>query len=155
MIEPLLSALTELSLLLGNEIFFFLVVGAMVFLAEKRPEKRKKIILGIIIISLMVLTLKNLFAAERPCVGAEAEFGCPSFPFMEYSFPSGHAAVAFLVMIAFLDKKSFPVFWLFALFIAFSRLSLGVHNFEDIAGALVLAPIAYHITDVLWGRYFA
>ncbi|MCP4648028.1 MAG: phosphatase PAP2 family protein [bacterium] len=155
MIEPLLSALTEISLLLGNEIIFFLVVGAMVFLAEKRPEKRKKIILGIIIISLMVIALKNIFAVERPCTGIEAEFGCPSFPFMEYAFPSGHAAVAFLVMIAFLDKKSFPVFWLFALFIAFSRLFLGVHNFEDIAGALVLAPIAYHITDVLWGRYFA
>ncbi len=155
MIEPLLSALTEVSLLLGNELIFFLVVGAMVFLAEKRPEKRKKIILGIIIISLMVLALKNVFAAERPCIGMDAEYGCPAFPLMEYSFPSGHAAVAFLLMIAFLDKKSFPVFWLFALFIAFSRLFLGVHNFEDIAGALVLAPIAYHITDVLWGRFFA
>ena len=155
MIELLLSALTEVSLLLGNEIIFFLVVGAMVFLAEKRPEKRKKIILGIIVISIMVIALKNIFAVERPCIGIEAEHGCPSFPFMEYAFPSGHAAVAFLVMIVFLDKRSFPVFWVFALFIAFSRLFLGVHNFEDIAGALVLAPIAYHITDVLWGRYFA
>jgi membrane-associated phospholipid phosphatase len=154
-IETLLSAFTQISLLLGNEIIFFLVVGAMVFLAEKRPEKRRKIILGIIVVSLMVVALKNIFALERPCAGPDAEYGCPSLPLMEYSFPSGHAAVAFLLMVAFLDKKCFPVFWLFALFIAFGRLSLGVHTLEDVAGSLALAPIAYYATDMLWGRFFA
>ncbi len=150
-----LSAFTELSLLLSNEIIFFLVVGAMVFLAEKRPEKRKKILFAIIIVSLMVVMLKNVFAIERPCIISDSPYGCPETPLMNYSFPSGHAAVAFLVMIAFLDKPTFPFFWLFALFIAASRLFLGVHTFEDIAGSMVLAPIAYHIADVLWGRYFA
>ncbi|MFP3949696.1 MAG: phosphatase PAP2 family protein [Candidatus Micrarchaeia archaeon] len=145
----------ELALLLGNEVVFFLVLGMLVFLAEKRPEKRKKIILGIVVVSLMVMGLKNLFAVERPCTGDAAEHGCPSFPYLEHSFPSGHAAVAFLVMIAFLDKKPFPVFWLFALLIAYTRIFLGVHTFADIAGALVLAPIAYYVTDILWGRYFA
>ncbi|MBD3397824.1 phosphatase PAP2 family protein [Candidatus Micrarchaeota archaeon] len=153
--DLLISALTQIFLLLGNEVIFFIVVGALLFFFEKRPEKRKKIILGIIVVSLMVIALKNLFALERPCTGIEAEYGCPAFPLMEYSFPSGHSAVAFLLMIAFLDKKSFPVFWLFAFFIAVSRFYLGVHTFEDIAGALVLAPIAYHATDVLWGRYVA
>lgn len=155
MMEPAISVLTAISLLIGNEIFFFLLVGAMVLLAEKRPEKRKKIILGIIVVSILVVALKNIFATERPCIGIEAEYGCPAIPLTEYSFPSGHAAVAFLAMIAFLDKPTFLAFWVFALLIAFSRLFLGVHTFEDIAGALVLAPIAYHITDVLWGRYYA
>lgn len=151
----MLQLFAELSLLLGNEVVFFLVLGTLVFLAEKRPEKRKKIILGVIVVSVMVLGLKGLFAVERPCAGDVSEYGCPAFPYLEHSFPSGHAAVAFLVMIAFLDKKPFPVFWLFALLIAYTRIFLGVHTFVDIAGALVLAPIAYHITDILWGRYFA
>ena len=152
--EMLLSAFTALSLLLGNEIFFILLVGAMVLFAEKRAEKRKKILLGILVVAIMVVAIKNIFATERPCMDG-AEYGCPAFPLMEYSFPSGHAAVAFLVLIAFLDKPSFPLFWAFALFVAFSRLFLGVHTFEDIAGALALAPVSYHITDGLWGRFFA
>ncbi|MBD3390024.1 phosphatase PAP2 family protein [Candidatus Micrarchaeota archaeon] len=149
------SLFAELALLLGNELVFFLVLGTLVLLAERRPEKRKKIILGVVVVSLLVLGLKNLFAVERPCAAGVSEYGCPALPYLGHSFPSGHAAVAFLVMIAFLDKKSFPAFWLFALLIAYTRLFLGVHTFADIAGSLVLAPIAYHITDSLWGRYFA
>lgn len=150
--EPLVSFVQSLSTLLGNELIFFVVVGAMVLIAEKRPEKRKKIFFGLIILSLMVVCLKNIFATDRPCIGLDS---CPSIPFLEHSFPSGHAAVAFLVMLAFLDKPSFPVFWVFALFIALSRVLVGAHTFEDIAGSLALAPIAYYITDFLWGRYFA
>ncbi len=151
----MLQLFAELSLLLGNGAVFFIVLGMLVFVAEKRPEKRKKIILGVIVVSLMVAGLKNLFAVERPCAVANAAYGCPSLPYLEHSFPSGHAAVAFLVMIAFLDKKPFPVFWIFALLVAYTRIFLGVHTFADIAGALVLAPIAYYVTDMLWGRYFA
>lgn len=150
--EMAIELLRQVSLLLGNELIFFILVGTMVLVAEKRPEKRKKILLGVLIVSLMVLGLKNIFATDRPCIGLDS---CPSFPFLEHSFPSGHAAVAFLVMLAFLDKKSFPFFWLFALFIALSRVFVGAHTFEDIAGSLALAPIAYYITDLLWGRYFA
>ena len=150
--DILFSLFQAISLLLGNEIIFFAVVVSAVLIAEKRPEKRRKILLGILIISVMVVGLKAAFAKERPCTGLDY---CPSTPFLEYSFPSGHAAVAFLVMIAFLDKRSFPFFWVFAALVALGRVTLGVHTFEDIAGSLALAPIAYYITDSLWGRYFA
>jgi len=153
--EFLVSLFTEFSLLMGNELIFFPVVAIMILLAERRPKKRQKILFAVIVISLMVIGLKYMFAVERPCVALESPYGCPATPLSAYSFPSGHAAVAFLVMIAFLDKPSFPFFWIFALLIVASRIFLGVHSLEDIAGAIVLAPIAYYITDVIWRRYFA
>jgi len=150
----LASLFTEFSLLMGNELIFFLVVAVMVLLAERRPKKRQKILFAIIVVSLMVVGLKYVFAVDRPCIASEAPYGCPATPLSTYSFPSGHAAVAFLVMIAFLDKPSFVFFWIFALLIVASRIFLGVHSLEDIAGAMALAPIAYYITDVAWRRYF-
>jgi membrane-associated phospholipid phosphatase len=152
--EWLSDAFTFVSLLIGNEFVFSLVLGALVFFTERRPQKRKKIILAILITFLLVVALKNVFAVQRPCRGELAESGCPDLFLSEYSFPSGHAAMAFLVMVAFLDKPTFPLFWAFALLVSATRLYLGVHTFEDIAGSLVLAPIAYYITDVSWRRYF-
>lgn len=148
--ELLMQVLLLLSQAIGNEPVFCVILGAMVLLAEKRPQKRKKIALAIVLTFLLVVCLKNAFAIERPCI---AGGGCPDLFFSGYSFPSGHAAMAFIVMIAFLDKQSFPLFWLFALFVSFSRLLLGVHTFEDIAASLVLAPISYSLTDFLWRRY--
>lgn len=151
--DPLSSAINFLSLLLSNEFIFFAVVAAMVFLTEKRKEKRLKIILAILIASALVLGLKAFFAEPRPCETSAGMIACEFFPYLNYSFPSGHAAIAFLLMIAFLDKPSFPFYWLFAFFIAYSRIYLGVHDFEDIAGALVLAPISYYITDLFWVKF--
>ncbi len=151
--DPLASAVTFLSVLLSNEFIFFAVVGAMVVFTEKRKEKRVKIILALILASALVIGLKTFFAEPRPCENTVGLVECPSLPFSNYSFPSGHATIAFLLMLAFIDKPSFPFFWLFAFFVAYSRIFLGVHTFEDIAGALVLAPIAYYLTDLLWVRF--
>lgn len=153
--DMLLSAITFLSILLSNEVIFFAVVGAMIFIAEKRPEKRKKILFALLITALLAVGLKLFFARDRPCMEIPGLIDCPSGSFLQYSFPSGHAVVAFLLMIAFLDKPSFPFFWIFAFFVAFSRIFLGVHTFEDVAGALVLAPIAYYISDMIWRRFDA
>jgi membrane-associated phospholipid phosphatase len=151
--ELLTQALMSISQAIGNEFVFCIILGAMVLLTEKRPQKRKKIALAILITFLLVVCLKNAFAVERPC-SADGAGGCPDLFFSGYSFPSGHAAMAFIVMIAFLDKPSFPFFWLFAFFVSFSRLLLGVHTFEDIAASMVLAPISYSLTDFAWRRYF-
>ena len=133
---------------------FSIILGALALYFERRPQKRRKMLLAVLAAFIMVVALKNVFAVERPCRDSLAENGCPDLFLSEYSFPSGHAAMAFIVMVAFLGKPSFPVFWLFALLVSASRLYLGVHTFEDIAGSLVLAPIAYYVTDVSWRRYF-
>ncbi len=152
--EWLMDLFTVFSQILGNELVFSILLGSLVLFAERRPQKRRKLLLAVLITFLLVISLKNFFAVQRPCRDALTENGCPDLFLSEYSFPSGHAAIAFLIMVAFLDKPSFPFFWAFALIVSVSRLYLGVHTFEDIAGSLVLAPISYYITDVSWRRYF-
>jgi len=86
----------------------------------------------------------------RPCTGGSSLIQCP----LDYSLPSGHAAMAFTLMIAFIGKRPFPFFWIFALLVAYTRFYLGVHTFEDLAAALVLAPVAYQFADIIWGAFF-
>lgn len=136
----------EVGVLLGNSFIYAGIVVLMMILAEKRDGKRLKILLSLILTFIAVSAIKSAIALERPCAG---EDWCP----WGYSFPSAHAAVAFALMIAFVDKKSYPLFLLFALFVSFSRLNLGVHVFHDIAGALPIAIISYYVTDILWKRY--
>jgi len=143
------DTLTSVSLLINDNIVFALLVLALLFVAERRNEKRLKVIIALVLVSVFTFAIKAAMAIERPCVPLGVAY-CPE----EYSFPSIHAAVAFTLMIAFLDKKQFPLFLLFALFISFSRLNLAVHSFRDIAGAMPIALIAYYVVDVLWRRYW-
>jgi membrane-associated phospholipid phosphatase len=53
-------------------------------------------------------------------------------------------------MIAFLNRRSYPLYLLFALFVSFTRLNLGVHAFVDIAAALPIAAIGYYAVDMAW-----
>jgi len=135
-------ALTAVSLLLGNDVIFGALILALVLIAERRDGKRLKIMTALVLAVAAGLALKSIYAIDRPCSGA----GCPA----DYSFPSLHAVTAFTLMIAFLDKRSYPFFLFFALFVAFTRLHLGVHTFEDMAAAFPVAVLAYHIVDSRW-----
>ena len=124
----------------------FMFLSVLVF--EKRWGKRKKIILALCVAAVLAFSVKFIVDMPRPCTGSGSLLvACPGTP----AFPSGHAAVAFTLMLGFMGKRVFPLFWLFAIYIAFTRLFLGLHTFDDIAGGLVIAPIAYHITDIVWG----
>ncbi len=140
--------LTSVSLLINDNTVFALFVLALLLITEKRNQKRLKVIIALVLVAALTFTIKMAMGIERPCVSLGLPY-CPDEP----SFPSIHAAVAFTLMISFLDKKQFPLFVIFALFISFSRLNLAVHSFRDIAGALPIALIAYYIVDVLWRRY--
>jgi len=135
-------ALTAVSLLLDNDVFFAVLILAIILLAERRNDKRLKIISAIALAFIAGFALKDIYAIQRPCSG----LGCPA----GYSFPSLHAVTAFTLMVAFLDKREYPLFLVFALFVAFTRLHLGFHTFEDIAGALPVAILSYHIVDSRW-----
>jgi|SRR5208283_3605584 len=140
--SPLLHSI---DLLIDNVWVYAAVVLILLFISERRSSKRIKILFSLTLVILAVTALKPLLAVDRPCFG---QISCPS----DYSFPSLHVAVAFALMIAFLDKKSFAFYFLFALFVAFTRMNLGFHTFRDVAGALVIALVAYYITDIIWDR---
>ncbi len=137
--------LTSVSLLINDNVIFAIIVLVLLLISEKRPEKRIKVLSALLLVAILTFGIKEIMAVDRPCVSLDVSY-CPE----EYSFPSIHAAVAFTLMISFLDKKSYPWFVLFALFISFSRLHLAVHSFRDIAGALPLALVSYYIVDIIW-----
>jgi membrane-associated phospholipid phosphatase len=135
-------ALTAVSLFIDNDVFFVALVLALILLVERRNNKRLKIITAIMLAVFAGMALKGIYAIPRPCYGSV----CPP----DYSFPSLHAVTVFTLMLAFLDKREYPFFLLFAIFVAFTRLHLGVHTFEDIAAAFPVAILAYHIVDSRW-----
>jgi len=135
--------LKVMGLFLDDALAYGAVVVGLVLLGESRNDKRLKILASLLVAVLAVGTVKYAMAYERPCAGEE---WCPE----GYSFPSMHAVVAFALMTGFLNKRIYPLFLVFALFVSFTRLNLGVHLFRDIAGALPIALVSYYLTDIVW-----
>ncbi len=85
---------------------------------------------------LLALAIKAGVERERPSLGIpQAD---PLIRAGGWSFPSGHAATAFAgaVSLAYLWRRGWPLFFLLAAAIAFSRVYVGVHYPGDVlAGA--------------------
>jgi membrane-associated phospholipid phosphatase len=138
--------LKSVGMFLDSSIIYAVIILVLLFLGERRNQKLAKVILCLVLAIAAATAVKNVMAVERPCAG---QAWCHD----DYSFPSLHAVAAFALMTAFLDKKTFPFYLAFALFVCFTRLNLGVHTFRDIAGALPIALIAYYATDIAWNAY--
>lgn len=87
----------------------------------------------------LYLLLKNTIKRDRPCDAIE-KFEAFIVPSDKFSFPSGHAAAAFLFVT--LLVHFYPAYLLagycFAVLVGLSRVLLGVHYPSDImAGALL------------------
>ncbi|MDD5337709.1 MAG: phosphatase PAP2 family protein [Candidatus ainarchaeum sp.] len=140
--------LTTIATALDNEAVMVLVTLGLVLIAERRKTKVAKIVVAVIFAVLLTGAIKELVHTDRPCVAAAGKIECPD----SHSFPSGHTLVAFTVMLAFLNKPVFPLYMLYAIFIAFTRIYLGVHSFEDVAGSVGLAPFTYYMSEIVWNR---
>lgn len=102
----------------------------------------------------LYLLLKNSIRRDRPCHRLEG-FRALIEPADKFSFPSGHAAGAFLfalVLSAHYPGMVYPAFCLAGL-IGLSRVLLGVHYPGDIAAGALLgvlsALLALHLQEVL------
>jgi membrane-associated phospholipid phosphatase len=138
--SPLLRAVGEI---LANEFAYVAIIIALTVLGESRNDKRLKILVTFVAVMVLCAAIKQGLGHPRPCAG---EDWCPT----DYAFPSMHAAAAFTLMIAFLNRRSYPLYLLFALFVSFTRLNLGVHAFVDVAAALPIATIGYYAVDMAW-----
>lgn len=137
------EVVTGISALLDNYLIFSIILLLIIFLFEKRDKKRGKLLLAVLLAFLIGATIKSATEIPRPCEELNSKIECKT----SYSFPSLHAITAFTLAIGFLNKKEYPLILLFALFVAFSRIYLGMHAFTDIAGSLVLSPMIYGIVD--------
>ena len=99
------------------------------------------ILIAIVILAVIVLGIKFSIRRRRP----EGEWGAMYRNTDPHSFPSGHAARAFL--IAMLVSGLGPawlilVIWIWAVLVALARVMMGVHYVSDIAAGVLLGLIA-------------
>lgn len=145
--DPAAQAFVSFAQFLDNSYAFFSIIILLVLATEPRNRKRIKIALALLIAGLITISVKAAIMQPRPCTNSSSLIDCP----LDYSMPSGHATIAFTLMLAFIGHRFFPLYWIFAILVAYTRFYLGVHTFEDIAAALVVAPIAYQLADIIWG----
>ena len=135
--------LRTIGLLLDDSLTYGFGILILLFIGEMRWSKRTKVMLALALALILATGLKYAIAEERPCAGQD---WCPG----DYAFPSLHATAAFTLMIAFLNKRSYLFYFAFALFVCFTRLNLGMHDFQDIAGALPVSLLSYYLVDIVW-----
>jgi undecaprenyl-diphosphatase len=95
---------------------------------------------GILGLAGVVLAIKFLVRRERP----QGEWGGIYRNTDPHSFPSGHAARAFLIAVvgaALAPPWLAAVLWVWAPLVALARVAMGVHYFSDILAGAVLGII--------------
>ncbi len=128
-----------------NDVLFVFLLAILVLATERNRPKLKKIIIAAIFVAIITLVIKNMLRVERPCLNERFLLLCAG----SYSFPSVHTAIAFAVATAFLQKRTYPIYALFALLVAFTRIYIGVHSFFDITGGLAIGVIGYYLVDLV------
>jgi undecaprenyl-diphosphatase len=118
-------------------LFILLIVTSLFLWEEKKKRWIKPLWLSFFAAMIITYVIKLFVARARP--NDLVQFIWLT-KFVDYSFPSLHAASAF-APVAILDRE-FPKlkwFWLsFAVLVAFSRLYFGVHYLSDVvAGAFI------------------
>ncbi len=134
----------------------FLGIAAAFYLLRPSVRKNKlklaAFLISLLVMAILVVAVKAGTQQPRPCIVPSDYLKLPYCPF-DYSFPSGHTAFAFTFAGASLGTGVFPVFFLLAIITALSRIYLGVHTINDVAGGIVLALATYFIIEG-WLRHF-
>jgi membrane-associated phospholipid phosphatase len=124
--------ISTIGLLLNNPFIFGAIIIILGLYFERQRERRIRLAAALVFTFIIVSLTKDILAVDRPCVEAAMDF-CPS----SFSLPSMHAAVSFTLAFAFLDKRIFPAFFIFSLFVA-------------LAAALPLAFMSVFLVRQYW-----
>ena len=137
-----LTSFFELFSIFNILIVLFIFTGLVFYAVKPSFKSLKALYTGLLLTFLIVGFLKMIIARPRPFEGFESAF---------FSFPSGHAAIAFSSIPAF---KNFPkpLFYsliAFAVLVAISRLYLQVHYFSDIVFGSVIGYLLGRLGGLL------
>ena len=143
--EPVIQA----SMMLGDTAFIVIFTAALVIGASFLFKEQKKLafVLMTVIIGLFLgICFKSFIQEERPCEESPGKIPCPQ----GFSLPSLHSLLGFTIAIGAIGNRSFAIFFPYALFIAFSRVYLGVHTVPEVAAGFALAFFACVLAEILW-----
>lgn len=141
-----MNAFTEAG---SGEFIAGLALTLLIFLRKDKKITGILLFAGLTVDYYIVKFLKELFARPRPfivypdVVSLLHEKG--------YSFPSGHAMIAFMtaVVLSTMFRKKAPLFFGLAFLVAFSRVYLGAHfPLDVIAGAIIGSIVGWGIVAV-------
>jgi len=118
---------------IGSEIIIFLIGTSLLLFHEHRNKFILPLWSSMILSVLIMFLLKIIIARPRPS-------GFALMSFSSYSFPSGHATLAFSTLpVIFKSFKTFRWFWfVLVLLIGFSRIYVGVHYLSDVITGAIL-----------------
>jgi membrane-associated phospholipid phosphatase len=99
------------------------------------------VLLAISVLAVLVISLKFLIRRRRP----EGEWGSIYRNTDPHSFPSGHAARAFLIAVMATGMGPgwlAAALWIWAPLVSLARVAMGVHYLSDVIAGLVLGILA-------------
>lgn len=112
-----------------------------------REEKRLPFLVCAVAIALLLgFGFKLFLQEERPCVEKPGKIACPT----DFSLPSLHALLVFTLVVVSVGSRSFAPYLIYALFVSFSRVYLGVHTIPQVMAGLALAFFACVFTEMIW-----
>jgi len=135
--SPVLDYLSRLFTNYSSVLVIIIVLISLFLFNKKKREWVFPLGLSLVFSYLITYMLKFMIARPRPLGIIKI---MPLTNFIDYSFPSSHAAVAFAALP--LLNKTYPklkLLWILSVcFVAFSRIYIQVHYLTDVlAGALV------------------
>ncbi len=145
--EPYRGEILDTLTVFVTERLLYIVLGTfgvvMLYRMWKHPEHHTKMIPAFFAVAttgILAYILKSLFAIPRPFKVMDLQ---PLVDAGSFSFPSGHTATAFALLIPLWRvSKILGVLWaFFAIFMGFSRVYEMVHFPSDIAGGIFLGGL--------------
>ncbi len=165
MLTPLVKS-PGIGLITDSASFGIFIVYVLIFIVwDIRRSRNKKLsrstlnfIVSLFLGMAIVGVLKVLIEVPRP---DEAPLSLPLFQAMlnadYFAFPSGHTARA-SILACFLSErfpKYKPIWWAYAILVAFSRLFLHVHWFSDVLFSLILGPWIFMMVETTEGAWLS
>jgi len=133
---------TAFSLFADSYTYAVLPLSILLFYKQLGRKRIASLVLSLLFLFLLVTSVKLLFHESRPC-NEHLKVSCP----VDYAFPSGHTAVAFAFAFFALGTGAFPFYYASAFLVALSRIYLGVHSLNDVAGGVVVGIFCYFISE--------
>lgn len=137
---------------LGNAgLIWVLLIAALIAYKRTRKEGLGCAISLILCFIVVNLFLKNAVARVRPYDAME-QIRCLVEPQADYSFPSGHTAVAFAASVPVFiisSKKLGIIMIIFSVLMAFSRIYVCVHYPTDVIGGAVIGILCGVVTGMV------